>query len=32
VEADSAEAKQAMTAGSYSIKNIQDKQAQGVSP
>lgn len=32
VEADSAEAKQAMTAGSYSIKNIQDKQAQGASP
>jgi hypothetical protein len=31
-EADSAEAKQAQTAGSFSNKNIQDKQAQGVSP
>lgn len=31
-EADSAEAKQAKTAGSLSIKNIQDKQNQGVTP
>jgi hypothetical protein len=31
-EADSADAKIAQTASSYSIKNIQDKQAQGVSP
>jgi hypothetical protein len=31
-ESDSAEAKEAMTSGSYSTKNIQDKQAQGVSP
>jgi hypothetical protein len=31
-ESDSAEAKQAMTAGSYSTKNIQDKQNQGSSP
>jgi hypothetical protein len=31
-EADSAEAKQAQTAGSFSNKNIQDKQAQGISP
>jgi hypothetical protein len=31
-ESDSAEAKEAMTAGSYSTKNIQDKQAQGVNP
>jgi len=30
--ADSAEAKEAMTAGSYSTKNIQDKQNQGISP
>jgi hypothetical protein len=31
-ESDSAEAKEAMTAGSYSTKNLQDKQAQGSSP
>jgi hypothetical protein len=31
-ESDSAEAKEAMTSGSYSTKNIQDKQAQGISP
>jgi hypothetical protein len=31
-ESDSAEAKQAQTAGSYSTKNIQDKQSQGISP
>ena len=31
-ESDSAEAKEAMTAGSYSTKNIQDKQNQGISP
>jgi hypothetical protein len=31
-ESDSAEAKQAQTAGSYSTKNIQDKQGQGISP
>lgn len=31
-EADSAEAKEAKTAGSYSTKNIQDKQNQGSSP
>lgn len=31
-ESDSAEAKEAMTAGSYSTKNIQDKQAQGITP
>ena len=30
--ADSAEAKEAMTQGSYSTKNIQDKQSQGASP
>jgi hypothetical protein len=30
-ESDSAEAKEAQTQGSYSTKNIQDKQAQGVS-
>jgi hypothetical protein len=30
--ADSAEAKQAQTAPSYSVKNIQDKQAAGASP
>lgn len=29
---DSAEAKEAMTQGSYSTKNIQDKQNQGISP
>lgn len=31
-ESDSAEAKEAMTQGSYSTKNIQDKQSQGISP
>jgi len=31
-EADSAEAKEAMTSGSYSTKNLQDKQNQGISP
>lgn len=31
-ESDSAEAKQAQTAGSYSSKNIQDKQNQGITP
>jgi hypothetical protein len=31
-EADSAEAKEAMTSGSYSTKNIQDKQNQGITP
>jgi len=31
-EADSAEAREAQTAGSYSTKNIQDKQNQGISP
>jgi hypothetical protein len=31
-EADSAEAKEAQTSGSYSTKNIQDKQAQGITP
>jgi hypothetical protein len=31
-ESDSAEAKEAMTSGSYSTKNIQDKQNQGISP
>ena len=31
-ESDSAEAKEAMTAGSYSTKNLQDKQNQGISP
>jgi hypothetical protein len=31
-ESDSAEAKQAETSGSYSTKNIQDKQNQGISP
>lgn len=31
-ESDSAEAKQAQTAGSYSTKNIQDKQNAGISP
>jgi len=30
--ADSPEAKEAMTQGSYSTKNIMDKQAQGISP
>jgi hypothetical protein len=29
---DSAEAKEAMTQGSYSTKNLQDKQAQGIAP
>jgi hypothetical protein len=32
VESDSAEAKEAMTSGSYSTKNLQDKQSQGVTP
>lgn len=32
VESDSAEAKQAQTASSYSTKNIQDRQNQGSSP
>lgn len=31
-ESDSAEAKEAMAQGSYSTKNIQDKQNQGISP
>jgi hypothetical protein len=31
-DSDSAEAKEAMAAGSYSTKSIQDKQDQGVSP
>ena len=31
-ESDSAEAKEAMTQSSYSTKNLQDKQAQGISP
>ncbi len=31
-ESDSAEAKEAQTSGSYSTKNLQDKQSQGVSP
>jgi hypothetical protein len=31
-ESDSAEAKEAMTAGSYSTKDIQNKQNQGISP
>jgi hypothetical protein len=31
-ESDSAEAKEAMTSGSYSTKNIQDKQNQGITP
>jgi hypothetical protein len=31
-EADSAEAKEAQTQTSYSTKNIQDKQSQGISP
>lgn len=31
-DADSPEAKEAETAGSYSTKNIQDKQNQGISP
>jgi hypothetical protein len=31
-ESDSAEAKEAQTSSSYSTKNIQDKQAQGISP
>jgi len=31
-EADSAEAKEAMTSGSYSSKNLQDKQNQGITP
>lgn len=31
-ESDSAEAKEAMTSGSYSTKNLQDKQNQGISP
>jgi outer membrane usher protein FimD/PapC len=31
-ESDSAEAKEAETAGSYSTKNLQDKQNQGISP
>jgi hypothetical protein len=31
-ESDSAEAKQAQTAGSYSTKNLQDKQNQGSTP
>ena len=32
VESDSAEAKEAQTSSSYSKKNLQDKQAQGISP
>jgi hypothetical protein len=32
VESDSAEAKEAQTSGSYSTKNIQDKQSQGITP
>ena len=31
-DAESAEAREAQTAGSYSTKNIQDKQNQGISP
>jgi hypothetical protein len=31
-ESDSAEAKEVQTSSSYSAKNIQDKQAQGISP
>jgi len=31
-ESDSAEAKEAQTSGTYSTKNIQDKQNQGISP
>jgi hypothetical protein len=31
-ESDSAEAKQAQTQSSYSTKNIQDKQSQGITP
>ena len=31
-ESDSAEAKEAMTSGSYSTKDIQNKQNQGISP
>lgn len=31
-ESDSAEAKEALTSGSYSTKNIQDKHAQGIAP
>jgi hypothetical protein len=31
-ESDSAEAKQVMTSNSYSVKNMQYKQNQGVSP
>ncbi|MFN2622365.1 MAG: carboxypeptidase-like regulatory domain-containing protein [Chthoniobacterales bacterium] len=31
-DSDSAEAKEAMTSGSYSTKNLQDKQNQGISP
>jgi hypothetical protein len=31
-ESDSAEAKEVMTSGSYSLKNMQNKQNQGVSP
>jgi hypothetical protein len=31
-DADSAEAKEAKTSGSYSTKNIQDKQSQGITP
>lgn len=31
-ESDSAEAKEAQTRGSYSTKNIQDKQNQGITP
>ncbi len=31
-ESDSAEAKEAMTSSSYSSKNLQDKQAQGITP
>lgn len=31
-ESDSAEAKEAMTSGSYSSKNLQDKQNQGITP
>jgi hypothetical protein len=31
-ESDSAEAKEAMTSGTYSTKNLQDKQNQGITP
>jgi hypothetical protein len=31
-DSDSAEAKQAMTAGNLSTKNIQDRQNQGITP